>query len=116
MEGREFTSALAIRFGRDDTLAFVDGTWFDKLEGPFRSEFLATFFGCLNGRQIICHMFPSQMEGPVMPKAQRSDEEVRLERLGKTLLAMPHKPRDESKLGKTRDGRQKRVRGKARPK
>lgn len=31
---------------------------------------------------------------------QKDPDEIRLERVAKRMLAMPHKPRDESKLGK----------------
>jgi hypothetical protein len=40
--------------------------------------------------------------GPVgMPKPRKSQDEKQLENLAKKLLSMPHKPREESKIGKT---------------
>ena len=35
-----------------------------------------------------------------MAKTRKSQDEKELEKLAKTLLSMPHKPREESKIGK----------------
>jgi len=35
-----------------------------------------------------------------MPKPRKSQDEKELEKLAKKLLSMPHKPREESKIGK----------------
>ena len=36
----------------------------------------------------------------VMPKPRKDQDEKDLEKLAKKLLSMPHKPREESKIGK----------------
>ena len=38
-----------------------------------------------------------------MPKPRKSQDEKELENLAKKLLSMPHKPREESKIGKKKD-------------
>ncbi len=38
----------------------------------------------------------------VMAKPRKSQDEKDLEKLAKKLLSMPHKPREESKVGKRR--------------
>jgi hypothetical protein len=37
-----------------------------------------------------------------MARPQKTKDEVRLEKLAKRLLSMPHKPREESKIGKAK--------------
>ena len=38
-----------------------------------------------------------------MPKPRKDQDEKQLENLAKKLLSMPHKPREESKVGKKKD-------------
>jgi hypothetical protein len=44
-----------------------------------------------------------------MPKKRKSQDEKDLEQLAKRLLSMPHKPREESRVGKKKDKPLKRV-------
>ena len=39
------------------------------------------------------------------PSKRKSQDEKELEKLAKKLLSMPHKPREESKVGKRQKGR-----------
>jgi hypothetical protein len=40
-----------------------------------------------------------------MPKKRKSQDEKDLEQLAKRLLSMPHKPREESRVGKKKTSR-----------